>query len=237
MPNASARFATARPIRPIPTMPSCLPFRSLPSCAAPRIHCPSRTSRSDSKPACQCDDEPHRQVRDGVVQHARRVADEHAMLRRGWHVDVVVADTEVRDDAQSWRYGKDLRVEGAHAWSQGRPRRRTAPPADRAWPACRALRRRSPHTPPDAREHIVRQREGEIDRGLHRGSILHDGAVAGEPLPHRRQNRAERAFSLPTRQAVLDRRLGVGHERTPGANTTEPHVSPYGRLVRRWQAG
>ena len=50
IPNAGARAATARPMRPTPTSPSCLPRSSEPSMksSAQPFHSPRRTTRSPS---------------------------------------------------------------------------------------------------------------------------------------------------------------------------------------------
>ncbi len=50
IPNAGALAATARPIRPLPMIPSCLPRSSVPSMksSVQPFHPPARTSRSPS---------------------------------------------------------------------------------------------------------------------------------------------------------------------------------------------
>ena len=98
MPNAAARAATAWPMRPKPTMPSCLPRRSVPSMksSANPFHAPRRTRRSPSTmPARDAEDERPRQVGRRLGQHVGRVGDDDAALARRRHVDVVVADGNV----------------------------------------------------------------------------------------------------------------------------------------------
>ena len=56
------------------------------------------------------EDQQEREVGRRLVEHARRVADRDAARRRRGDVDVVVADRDVRDDAQSGRAGGEHRV-------------------------------------------------------------------------------------------------------------------------------
>jgi hypothetical protein len=55
------------------------------------------------RPARRGQDEQEGEVGGRLVEHARRVAHRDAELGRGVEVDVVVADGDVRDDAQAWR--------------------------------------------------------------------------------------------------------------------------------------
>ena len=95
MPNAGARAATAWPIRPNPTMPSCLPRRSEPSMksSANPFHSPAAHQPvALDDPAHDAEDQRPRQVGGGLGEHVRRVGDDDAALARGGDVDVVVAD-------------------------------------------------------------------------------------------------------------------------------------------------
>ena len=81
MPNAGALAATARPMRPRPMMPSCLPRSSVPSMksSAQPFQPPRRTSRSPS-PMRRVDREDQRpgQLGGRLGEHVRRVGDDDA---------------------------------------------------------------------------------------------------------------------------------------------------------------
>ena len=103
MPNAGALAATARPIRPRPMMPSCLPRSSVPSMKSSAQPSPLAAA---NQPIAFGDAPRERQnQRPGQLgrrlgQHVRRVGEHHAARLHGGHIDVVVAHRDVRDDLQ-----------------------------------------------------------------------------------------------------------------------------------------
>jgi hypothetical protein len=101
MPNAGAFAATARPMRPCPMIPSCLPRSSVPSMksSAQPFHAPRRRSRSPSPTRlARRQDQPPCELGDRPGQHVRRVRHDDAPALRGGDVDVLVADRDVGDD-------------------------------------------------------------------------------------------------------------------------------------------
>ena len=103
IPNAAARSATARPIRPAPMIPSCLPRRLVPSMKsnAHPFHAPRRTMRSPSPSRrVMARIKRPRVVGDRVGQHVRRVRAHDPLRACVGDVEVVVADRHVRDHLQ-----------------------------------------------------------------------------------------------------------------------------------------
>ena len=144
-----SRLAVAKPMRPMPTMPSVRPARSWPSqpigshvsqrpALASAALSPSRRAAASS--------ERHRDVGGGVGEHAGRVADAHAPGGARGHVHVVEADREVAHHLQP-RGGVQER--GVHAVGEQRHEavavadasRAARPAAAAAGPATRPRRR------------------------------------------------------------------------------------------------
>ena len=103
MPNARRRAATAWPIRPKPTMPSCLPRSSR---AEHEVERPPLPAAAPNQPIAfgdaprDAEDQRPGEIGGRLGQHVRRVGDDDAALARRGDVDVVVADGDVRNDLQ-----------------------------------------------------------------------------------------------------------------------------------------
>ena len=108
MPNARARAATSRPIRPKPMTPSILPRSSAPMnfflSHSPRFIEASAAGIG----AREREHQAHRELGDADAVGAGGVHDENAARGGGRHVDVVDAGAGARDHAQL-RRGLDQR--------------------------------------------------------------------------------------------------------------------------------
>ena len=131
MPNpACAFFVTARAIRPKPTSPSVLPVTIVPIMCVGRhpVHCPPRRWRSPS-PARRAVMSSSVIARSAVasVSTSGRIGDEHAGGFRRGDVDVVEADTVIREQLHgaAWRVDDVGRHLVGHAAQHhvGRPHR------------------------------------------------------------------------------------------------------------------
>ena len=165
MPNAGALAATARPMRPRPMMPSCLPRSSVPSMKS-SVHPfqpPRRTSRSPSA------------IRRAAARIRLQVSSAVASVSTSGvfvtttprcpgcrDVDVVVADGDVRHDLQPIRRRRAVRgvdLVGQHA-TRVRPCRGPAPRSSSGGHRAGRLRRdRRRRRPPG----FERMRIGECD--------------------------------------------------------------------------
>ena len=106
MPNAGARAATARPMRPRPTSPSCLPRSSDAEHEVERPAlplAPAHQALAFRQPPRDRQDQRPGEIGDRLGQHVRRVGDDDAARPRVGDVDVVVADGDVRDRLQRRR--------------------------------------------------------------------------------------------------------------------------------------
>ncbi len=118
----------ARPMRPMPKMPTRRP-RNVP--LRERIGAFGHPTALAQPPlrarefAHRIDQQPDRRVRDLLAQHVRRVGDDDAVPAAVADVDVLVADAETGDDLQMRQRGDEVRVDRGHGGHPAhRPRQR-----------------------------------------------------------------------------------------------------------------
>ncbi len=114
MPNAGARAATARPMRPRPTRPSCLPRSSDAEHEVERPALPLAAPHQPlafRQPPRDRQNQRPREIGHRLGEHVRRVGDDDRRATRVRDVDVVVADGDVGDDLQRRRGVDDARVD------------------------------------------------------------------------------------------------------------------------------
>ena len=124
MPNAGALAATARPIRPRPMMPSCLPRSSMPSMKSSAQ--PFQSPRADEAialgdPPRRGEDQPPRQLGRRLGQDVGRVRHHDPARSRRRHVDVVVPDRDVRHDRELRRGVEHVAVDAVGQHADERP--------------------------------------------------------------------------------------------------------------------
>ena len=104
-------------MRPIPTMPSCLPASRRPE---HELEAPALPPSGPHEPvpfgdsSRDVEDERPRDVGRRVGQDVRRVGDDDPARARRGDVDVVVADGDVRDDAEPVCVREQLGVHHVH---------------------------------------------------------------------------------------------------------------------------
>ena len=131
MPNAGALAATARPMRPRPMIPSCLPRKLDAEHEVERPPLPAAAPHEPiafGDPPRDGEDQRPRELGGRLGEHVGRVRDDDPARARRGDVDVVVADGDVGDDLQS---GAGVEHVGRERIGQ---RRRSSPclPASRA---------------------------------------------------------------------------------------------------------
>ena len=227
MPKPAARRATACPMRPKPTMPSVAPWTSRPSSSTgPQVRHSPGADRAIALDDAACGREQQRpgEVRGGLGEHARRVADRDASPCAGRHVDVVVADAEVRDDPQ-------LRPGGVEELVVHAVREQREQPVDPGDPAEQGLARRRQLLLPEVeparlaqrRQALVGDDAGDEDarpviRGVGHPRMLPEGSG---PIPARGRVRSRsynrgvsRYYSIDDANALVpDLQVVVGRLR------------------------
>ena len=150
MPNTAAPAATARPMRPVPTMPSCLPRSSMPGSRSGvhPFHPPDRTRRSPSatrrviaRISAHVNSATAAVSTPGVLvtMTPRDRAAARSMLSKPTAMfDTTRSDGPRRVEQRgvdAIRQERDQRVRAGGARSQPAPRRAARPATSTAWPA------------------------------------------------------------------------------------------------------